>query len=125
MEPLLPLAANVATPEGYVFFNYVVDTGANDSQFTASAQADIDADGSGQTWGYKKGTVAGGAHGNGFTDCVSANLTPETVGPCASAYLQMIQEAVLKDERPENIQALRDALDMRNRALAAGQFTRH
>ena len=78
------------SPEGYVFFNYVVEANGAYSQFTASAQADIDADGTGQTWGYKKGSVAGGAHGNSLTDCVSGNLTPETVGPCASAYGQSV-----------------------------------
>jgi type IV pilus assembly protein PilA len=78
------------SPEGYVFFNYVVEINGASSQFTASAGADIDADGSGQTWGYKKGAVAGGTHGGAMTPCDTANLTPETVGPCASAYGQSV-----------------------------------
>ena len=78
------------SPEGYVFFNYVVEANGAYSQFTASAQADIDADGTGQTWGYKKGGVNGGAHGNSLTDCASGNLIPETVGPCLSSYGQSV-----------------------------------
>jgi type IV pilus assembly protein PilA len=77
-------------PEGYVFFNYMVTTGASASQFTATAQADIDNDGTGQTWGYKKGGVAGGDHGNGWTNCDTSQLQPETVGACASSYGQSV-----------------------------------
>jgi type IV pilus assembly protein PilA len=77
-------------PEGYVFFNYMVTTGAADSQFTATSQADIDNDGTGQTWGYRKGTVAGGNHGNGWTACDTTQLTPETVGACLSTYGQSV-----------------------------------
>ena len=79
------------SPEGYVFFNYVVASNGSFSQFTASAAADIDADGVGQTWGYKKGTVDGGPHVSpGLPNCAIANLTPETVGPCESAFGQSI-----------------------------------
>ena len=78
------------SPEGYVFFNYVVKSDGSYSVFTASAQADIDADGTGQTWGYRKGTNPGGPHGNGLTDCDSSVLIPETVGPCLSAYGQSV-----------------------------------
>ncbi len=78
------------SPEGYVFFNYVVKANAGFSEFTASAQADIDADGTGQTWGYRKGDNAGGLHGNGLDDCDSAQLTPETVGPCLTSYGQSV-----------------------------------
>ena len=78
------------SPEGYVFFNYMVATGASASQFTATAQADIDNDGTGQTWGYRKGGVAGGDHGNSLTNCTSGNLTPETVGACETSYGQSV-----------------------------------
>jgi len=78
------------SPEGYVFFNYVVKSNGAYSVFTATAQADIDADGTGQTWGYRKGANPGGPHGNSLTDCDSAELTPETVGPCLSAYGQSV-----------------------------------
>jgi type IV pilus assembly protein PilA len=77
-------------PEGYAFFNYVVAANAAFSQFTATAQADIDADAVGQTWGYKKGTVAGGAHGNGLIDCDATQLVMETVGPCLTTYGQSV-----------------------------------
>jgi type IV pilus assembly protein PilA len=77
-------------PEGYVFFNYAVEVGNSGSEFTASAQADIDNDDTGQTWGYRKGGQAGPAHGNGWTDCDSAVLIPETVGACLSSYGQSI-----------------------------------
>lgn len=77
-------------PEGYVFFNYVVATGSGDSEFTATAQADIDADDVGQTWGYKKGAVAGGDHGNGWDNCDISKLVPETVGACLSTYGQSV-----------------------------------
>ncbi len=77
-------------PEGYVFFNYVVASTSPYSEFTASAQADIDNDAVGQTWGYKKGTEAGGAHGNGLIDCDATVLVPETVGPCLSTYGQSV-----------------------------------
>jgi len=78
------------SPEGWVFFNYVVKANGAYSEFTASAQADIDADGTGQTWGYKKGTEAGGDHGNSLTNCDQSVLIPETVGPCLSAYGQSV-----------------------------------
>ncbi len=78
------------SPEGWVFFNYVVKADAAYSEFTASAQADIDADGVGQTWGYRKGTTAGGPHGNGLIDCDSTQLTPEVVGPCLATYGQSV-----------------------------------
>ena len=76
-------------PEGYVFFNYVVVANGSFSRFTASAQADIDDDGTYQTWAYKKGSVAGGTH-NGGTPCDTTFLVPETVGPCALSYGQSV-----------------------------------
>jgi len=69
------------SPEGYVFFSYEVGQAATYSQFTATAEADIDADGTVQTWGYKKGSAAA----KGGHVCVLANLVPETVGPCTAA----------------------------------------
>jgi type IV pilus assembly protein PilA len=78
------------SPEGYVFFNYVVEVGESGSQFTATAAADIDNDGAGQTWGYRKGEQPGGVHGNGLTPCDWEELTPETVGACLGSYGQSI-----------------------------------
>jgi type IV pilus assembly protein PilA len=81
-------------PEGYVFFNYVVLTDAQTSKFTASAAADIDADGTGQTWGYKKASdnnyQDGGPHGANTTACVITALTPETVMACNVTYGQSV-----------------------------------
>jgi len=81
-------------PEGYVFFNYVVVTGTGDANFTATSQADIDNDGTGQTWGYKKAHVgsyeAGGDHGNGLINCDVTQLAPETVGACLTTYGQSV-----------------------------------
>jgi type IV pilus assembly protein PilA len=77
------------SPEGYVFFNYAVATNAN--QYTASSSADIDADGTYQTWGYRKGgALAGKTHGNGL-QCNVGNLNPpETVGPCETNFGQSV-----------------------------------
>jgi type IV pilus assembly protein PilA len=79
------------TPEGYVFFNYMVTTGALGSEYTATAQADIDNDGTGQTWGYRKGTVDAGDHGNGWDLCTATDLLPpETVTACESRFGQSV-----------------------------------
>jgi type IV pilus assembly protein PilA len=69
------------SPEGYVFFSYEVGQAATYSQFTATAEADIDADGTVQTWGYKKGAAAA----KGGHVCVLTELVPETVGPCTAS----------------------------------------
>jgi len=77
------------SPEGFVFFNYAVGANALYSNFTATASADIDADGTSQTWGYHKGTAAAKT---GHT-CVLGGTglaPPETVGPCESAAGQSV-----------------------------------
>jgi hypothetical protein len=77
------------SPEGYVFFNYAVTQ--EDNMFTASASADIDADGTYQTWGYKKGgELEGATHGNGLKCNVTALNPPETVGPCETNFGQSV-----------------------------------
>jgi type IV pilus assembly protein PilA len=74
------------SPEGYVFFNYAIGYNAPlKSNFTATASADIDADGTAQVWGYKKGAAAAKTH-----ICVLTGLTPETVGPCLSVHGQSV-----------------------------------
>jgi type IV pilus assembly protein PilA len=74
------------SPEGWVFFSYEVGQQATFSQFTATAEADIDNDGTVQTWGYKKGSApAKGGH-----ICDLAILKPQTVGPCLAAAGQSI-----------------------------------
>jgi len=74
------------SPEGYVFFTYEVGVNTGNSQFTATAEADIDADTTVQTWGYKKGAAAA----KGGHVCVLTNLVPETVGPCIAAAGQSV-----------------------------------
>jgi len=76
------------SPEGYVFFNYAVGANASFAMFTATAQADIDADNVVQVWGYNKGTAAAKTH-----TCLLGTgglQPPETVGPCLSAFGQSI-----------------------------------
>ena len=73
---------------GFVFFTYAVGANTSYSEFTATAMADIDADGTVQVWGYNKGTAAAKTH-----TCLlgTGGLTPpETVGPCLSAFGQSI-----------------------------------
>ena len=74
------------SPEGYVFFSYEVGQANTYSQFTATAEADIDADTTVQTWGYKKGAAAA----KGGHTCNLAILVPETVGPCLAAAGQSV-----------------------------------
>ncbi len=73
------------SPEGLVFFNYAVGAANGYSMFTATANADIDADGTNQVWGYKKGTAAAKTH-----TCVLTGLQTETVGPCLSVHGQSV-----------------------------------
>ena len=91
-------------PEGNVYFQYAVNTDAvppvASVAYTVSAQADIDVDGTLQSWGYMKpvpGTVTGVA-GVAAT-CVAAgvwNATSnaadiiDTVGPCDAVSGQSV-----------------------------------
>lgn len=77
------------TPEGQVFFNYAVNVGAGGSasDYTADAQADIDADGVNQGWVYARtndgaaSTVAGSITGSmGAWDGAAGTLVNQ-VGP--------------------------------------------
>jgi type IV pilus assembly protein PilA len=73
------------SPEGQVFFNYGVATDAIGSSYTASAGADIDADATPQSWGYKKsptGVFVGSENLNNGGTCDETFLKPEVVGPC-------------------------------------------
>lgn len=77
------------SPEGQVYFNYAVNAPtANPNGYTASAAADIDADGTQQLWGYKKldGTddVDGKSHGGTPATCNTTFLKTQVVGPCAA-----------------------------------------
>ena len=77
------------SPEGFVFFNYAIGSNAGFSQFTATAMADIDADGTVQVWGYTKGNVAAKT---GHTCLIGTGglEPPETVGPCLSTFGQSV-----------------------------------
>jgi type IV pilus assembly protein PilA len=79
------------SPEGLVYFNYGVATALNG--YTATAGADIDADGTPQDWGYKKPNagvdVASKNLGNGGT-CDETMLSVQVVGPCASNFGQSV-----------------------------------
>lgn len=80
------------SPEGLVFFNYGVAVDAPGSSYTASAGADIDADGTPQSWGYTKGPAAPIAAenlGNGGT-CDETMLNNEVVGPCDPTHGQSV-----------------------------------
>ncbi len=71
-------------PEGRVYFNYGVVIAT--SEFTASASADIDANGTYQLWGYRKGNETGKTHPGSPNNCTAAMLTAsETVMACATA----------------------------------------
>ena len=86
-----PAGANFTTlgwaPEGQVSFRYAVAVMAPD--YTADAEADIDADGMSQRWGYARTTgnaaptLAGALGCTGAWDAATsmANL-PNQVGPC-------------------------------------------
>jgi len=77
-------------PEGEVYFRYsVVLAGPGSNDYTADADADIDADGVSQLWGYARTTggaapvVAGGLGCTGAWDVVAMTATlPNQVGPC-------------------------------------------
>ena len=70
-------------PEGNVYFSYGVAIGT-DNTFTATAEADIDADDTAQVWGYKKSTTAGAA-GDGQPVHGCGTATVDTVTPCSPA----------------------------------------
>ena len=72
------------SPEGRVYFNYGVNVSS--AGFTASSNADIDADTMFQQWGYKKQNSAGDVVAKGLGGdvgmCAVGTLQIETVGPC-------------------------------------------
>jgi type IV pilus assembly protein PilA len=87
-----PLGANFDTigwrPEGQVYFRYAVQLGVA-GDYTADADADIDADGALQLWGYARTqngvppVVAGVLGCTGAWDAAAATATlPNQVGPC-------------------------------------------
>ena len=78
------------SPEGSVYFSYGVNVAMNG--YTASASADIDADGVYQAWGYKKlnaGMDVPAIATAGLT-CATASLVPQVVGPCVAGFGQSV-----------------------------------
>jgi type IV pilus assembly protein PilA len=75
-------------PEGLVFFNYV--TMVDMAGYSIGAEADIDADGTPQYWGYKKPGTGGMdiAVANVGGSCDVAFLAPQVVGPCGNDFGQ-------------------------------------
>lgn len=69
-------------PNGTVHFNYAVAVGAKGNEYTASAGADLDGDGTPQQWGYKRGNQnAKDLNGGGL--CDQNGLTLGVVSPCS------------------------------------------
>ena len=70
------------SPEGMVFFNYSVEINAAADEFTAGAGADIDNDGTPQSWGYRKGVLDAQDHG-ALGQCLAAGIgASEVVKAC-------------------------------------------
>jgi len=82
------------TPEGSVYFQYGVGlAGATPvgSQFYASAAADIDANGTYQGWGYRKGADVTANATLAGTACPTGSPMPlEQVAPCATVNGQSV-----------------------------------
>ena len=81
------------SPEGQVFFSYAV--AADGNGYTASAHADIDANGENQMWGYKKQNASGDVTGKNHTGgtpltCATAFLQNQVVGPCVASHGQSV-----------------------------------
>jgi type IV pilus assembly protein PilA len=70
------------SPEGQVYFNYAVEVPAAGNEFTATAAANIDAAGTAQFWGYRKGNQDGRTHGVPGACTAGAPVHEATVEPC-------------------------------------------
>ena len=79
------------SPQGQVYFNYAIAMNGAGVLYNATAEADIDNDGSlRQLWGYRKGTQAGATHGGGGS-CTDAQPAADlTVSPCTTASGQSV-----------------------------------
>ena len=73
------------SPEGNVYFQYDVGADVGGTGFTAVANADINANGTMQQWGYIKAGTAGVIAPKGLTCAGSATMTQDQVAPCTSA----------------------------------------
>ncbi len=77
-------------PEGDMYFQYVVGTGASNTSFWAEAQSDIDADGTVNLWGLQKPNLSGSMDGASASFGCGQVVNPNDgslqmfnqVGPC-------------------------------------------
>jgi type IV pilus assembly protein PilA len=79
------------SPEGQVFFTYEAAS-SDGTGMLLTAEADIDANGTRQSWGYHKPGVSGPESVVGHTVCVTATLQgiagDNQVGPCDATFGQ-------------------------------------
>jgi len=78
-------------PEGLVYFDYgvTVGSGSTSMNYTADAQADIDGNGTPQSWGYVKvaaGSAVKGAHGCTGVYNGTVSGIENVVGPCGLTF---------------------------------------
>ena len=83
-------------PEGEIYFQYEVVTGCSGACYFVGAQADIDADGVLQHWGYHRPQFVLDTNGNVTSTidapppttvvCTAADLMNDTTGACGSQY---------------------------------------
>jgi hypothetical protein len=79
------------SPEGQVYFNYAVNMDTDGALYLASAEADIDNDGTNfQVWGYRKGAQAGKTHPGGASCSAVEPVAARTVAPCTLASGQSV-----------------------------------
>jgi type IV pilus assembly protein PilA len=84
------------TPEGQVYFNYAVTAETGSSDYTADAQADIDANGTPQFWAYVRTLDTTTPGGRAGTFCAANSVigaggnagAVNQVGPCDARYGQ-------------------------------------
>jgi len=81
-------------PEGQVYFRYGVNVGVA-GDYTANAEADIDADGVVQIWTYARTANAAVPVLNGPLNCLgawdgAAAVLPNQVGPCDGIFGQSV-----------------------------------
>ena len=71
------------TPEGMVYFNYSVEINGAADEITAGAGADIDNDGTAQTWGYRKGATLDAKDHGALGQCTAGGIgASEVVKAC-------------------------------------------
>jgi type IV pilus assembly protein PilA len=76
------------SPEGNVYFNYGVGSGAVGAGFWATAMADIDATAPNQVWAYRKATAGLVEKGTHNGSCLMTGAPDDQVVPCTPAMGQ-------------------------------------